>query len=277
MSDDPSDALVKVVAEKAGEEVGTILRPVANIVERLYGDALEPGMKEVGKLVKNSISLLGAPLEWAEGKKAQFIADSLRRVPEDRRTEVPVALLGPVLEGARYHDQGTPLYEMFAELLARGFDEQRQGEAHPAYVVVLGQLSPDEARLLELTSKDEVEIQALQFRPGLSLEQLSSYVEDKLDDELYIARAQNDWRMLEVWQGHEVLHYPKQMNFYYEHLKHLGLVTLRHEERAILFPPSGPRTPDTFGAEQNVEGLYLTRFGRGFVEACIPETREWGW
>lgn len=278
MSDDPSDALVKVAAEKAGEEVGAILRPVANIVERLYGDAIEPGMEEVGKLVKDSISLLRTPVEWAAGKKAQFIADSLRRVPEEQRVEVHVALLGPVLDGARYHDQGTPLYEMFAELLARGFDSERQFEAHPAYVVVLGQLSPDEAHVLDLTSRAELEIQSLRARPGLSLEELSSYmVATEFDEELFVPQAPREWPFREAWRGHEVLHYPEQMSFYYEHMKHLGLLELRHEARALRFPQGRARTPETLGAEENVEGLYLTRFGRGFVEACIPETREWGW
>jgi hypothetical protein len=65
----------------------------------------------------------------------------------------PPQILGPVLESIRYEPEGTPIGEMFSELLSRSMDEERQGEARPSYPILIRQLSSDEAKLLLLLSE----------------------------------------------------------------------------------------------------------------------------
>ena len=167
---------------------------------------------------------------------------------------------------------------MFAELLARGFDSQRQGEAHPAYVVVLGQLSSDEARMLELASRNELSSHLIKYRKNLTPEIVLSCVEDVMEPSKdRLGSFTGGWPSFVKWEGHEQLHDPTRVEFYYEHLEHLGLVTKEKVERVLLFARKGTRKIGDIKAEQNPCLIRLTRFGRGFVEACIPETREWGW
>ncbi|WP_211960885.1 Abi-alpha family protein [Cupriavidus plantarum] len=41
-------------------------------------------------------------------------------------------------------------------LLSRGMDRERVGEAHPAFIQIVGQLAPDEAVLIEQISAGQL-------------------------------------------------------------------------------------------------------------------------
>lgn len=55
---------------------------------------------------------------------------------------------GPALEALRYTGHEESLREMYANLLAASMDTRTAQGAHPAFVEIIKQLTPDEARLL---------------------------------------------------------------------------------------------------------------------------------
>lgn len=57
-------------------------------------------------------------------------------------------IAGPIFRDSEFERPGSPIWEMWKELLARACDSSRLDEAHPAYMEIIKQLSADEAKLL---------------------------------------------------------------------------------------------------------------------------------
>jgi hypothetical protein len=87
-------------------------------------------------------------LAAVQDRYRRFLDKSVRRVSEQHRISPAPQILGPVLEGIRYEPEDTPIDEMFSQLLSRSMDSERVHEAHPAYPILIKQLSADEARIL---------------------------------------------------------------------------------------------------------------------------------
>lgn len=101
----------------------------------------------VGRLVTIGDSLL-AHAQRGIVNLVDLIRQAVQRVPQERLREPPVEQLVPLLEAAKHQIPGTPLWDMFAELLAKTFDAEAHRVVHPAFAGLVAQMSPDEARLV---------------------------------------------------------------------------------------------------------------------------------
>ena len=117
-------------------------------------EALTPAVAPTGQLMADlvkTIQLALAPLQFAaayQDRLRNFIDASVRRVSPANRVSPAPQILGPIIEGIRYEPEGTPIDQMFSELLSRSMDAEHLNEAHPAYPFLIKQLSADEARIL---------------------------------------------------------------------------------------------------------------------------------
>src|SRR5260370_11638246 len=123
-------------------------------VKAIYEDAAAPAAKQAGQLFEDllkALQLALAPVQLLgalQDRFRSFIDTAVRRVPEADRISPAPQIIGPVLEGIRYEPEGTPIDQMFSELLSRSMDRTRVNEAHPAYPIIIKQLSSDEAKIL---------------------------------------------------------------------------------------------------------------------------------
>jgi hypothetical protein len=136
---------------KAGVDVAV------EAVKLAYDDALKPLAVEVGKAlgtVGKTVNMALAPLRglvWSWEKIEGYVLQNAERILNERG--VPGESIGtpdpdiavPALEALRY----SKLRENYVKLLATAMDTTTSAQAHPAFVEVLKQLSPDEARILE--------------------------------------------------------------------------------------------------------------------------------
>lgn len=124
----------------------------------IYEDAIRPVAKQIGKsleTVGKAINVALAPvgmLVWGYDKCQEFIstkvADRLKDVlPEDIVTPKP-NVAGPAIEALRYTGHEESLSDMYANLLAAAMDKNTADGAHPAFVEIIKQLTPDEAKLI---------------------------------------------------------------------------------------------------------------------------------
>ena len=124
----------------------------------IYEDAIQPVAKQLGKsleTVGKAINIALAPvgiLVWGYDKCQEFIAtkvaDRLKDVPpEDIITPKP-NVAGPAIEALRYTGHEESLSDMYANLLAAAMDKNTAAGAHPAFVEIIKQLTPDEAKLI---------------------------------------------------------------------------------------------------------------------------------
>jgi hypothetical protein len=131
----------------------------------IYQDAIQPAAKEVGKgleLVAKAVNAALVPVEglvWGVEKIREFVhsrvSEKLKDVPPERIQAPDPHVAGPALEALRYSGHHDELSEMFANLLATSMDRYTAINAHPSFVDIIKELTPDEAKILTvLATKD---------------------------------------------------------------------------------------------------------------------------
>lgn len=126
----------------------------------IYQDAIQPAAKEVGtalQTVAKTIHIALAPvsaLVWGYEQIKDYVTASLieklKNVPKERIVSPSPTVAGPTLEALRYAGHEPTLRELYANLLATSMDAGTAQEAHPAFVEIIRQLTPDEARIVRL-------------------------------------------------------------------------------------------------------------------------------
>ena len=233
------DALGKLVPKEA--------------INKLYDDALSGPAKEIGKLGTDALKtarLLLAPLQYAaayQDRLEQIIKRISARVPEERRVEPPLEIVGPTLEKLQHVREGTELSDMFEEILTKSIDGDVQASIHPSFSHIVSMLSRDEAWIL-------YRLKGMDF---------------KVTDHLDLDRAANRFKNRVVEKSdlpsHE-LFLPDKMDLFYAHLDALGFATWPVErEEPTFVVPNGLQT----GLRRQSK-MTLTEFGRLFVSACVP-------
>lgn len=126
----------------------------------VYQDAVQPAAKEVGKTLETiakTVNVALAPvsaLVWCYDQIKDFVdnkvSEKLQNVPSDKIVTPPTHIAGPALESLRYTGSIDELKELYANLIASSMDKDSTKEAHPSFVEIIKQLSPDEAKLLSV-------------------------------------------------------------------------------------------------------------------------------
>lgn len=124
----------------------------------IYDDGLKPAVKEISKSLMTVFGLVNTllyPLEElrknSEYKHEHFMKELSERakvIPEDKLVTPPLHISGPAFEALRYTMDVKELRGMFIEFLACAMNSDTEGDAHPSFVEVIKQLSPDEAKIL---------------------------------------------------------------------------------------------------------------------------------
>lgn len=126
----------------------------------VYQDVVQPAAQEVGKAlqtVAKTVHIALAPvsvLVWGYDQIKEFVAtkvaDRLKNVPPENIVTPKPNVAGPVLESLRYTGHESLLSDLYANLLAASMDKATAYGAHPAFVEIIKQLTPDEAKLVGL-------------------------------------------------------------------------------------------------------------------------------
>jgi hypothetical protein len=224
-------------------------------VKELYSDAVQPPAKQVGKLAEDIMKVLRLalfPITFGAGLQDRyeaFIKKSVARVPEEKRVSPAPQILGPVLEGIRYEPEGTPIDEMFSELLSTSMDRERLNDAHPSFPSIIKQLSSDEAKILKkiFTSGAHPRIvQIFQLKGPLSITSTER-------NELPI----------------DGLSFPGNISMYTDRLIRLGLIQLHVEKGMEPIFSNGIQT-----GGRNFLICKFSETGESFMRACVGKDQQ---
>lgn len=126
----------------------------------VYQDVVQPAAQEIGKAlqtVAKTVHVALAPvsaLVWGYDQIKDFVstkvADRLKNVPPENIVTPKPNVAGPALDSLRYTGHESLLSDLYANLLAAAMDKATADGAHPAFVEIIKQLTPDEAKLLRL-------------------------------------------------------------------------------------------------------------------------------
>jgi len=72
-----------------------------------------------------------------------------RYVPVSNFIVPALPIAGRIFRESEFDDPGSPIWDMWVQLLARSCDRSRAGQAHPSFPWIISQLSSDEAKLLD--------------------------------------------------------------------------------------------------------------------------------
>lgn len=235
-------------------------------LKEFYADSLAPGARVMGSIVEDvmkAIHIALAPIQLAgvgQDRFRRFIEKARNNVAMERQIMPAPQVIGPVLEAIRYEPEGTPLEEMFAELLGSAMDKDRFPSVHPAFIQLITQLSSDEAVLLKALAGGRCR---LNYRLPY----------DQVRKEFGVAEAILDERPMNR------LMLPQSFDLYVLHLDNLGLVSYfdwKPQESEFEAIAQGGLSGQVVVSHRvqtatNVfKELKLTDWGTLFMMACSP-------
>lgn len=137
---------------------------IKGIVEAVpvYQDVVQPAAKEVGTALQTAaktLHVLLAPvsaLVWGYDKIKDHVttkvSEKLKDIPPERMRSPEPNVAGPTLEALRYTGYQASLRDLYTNLLATSIDSETAHQAHPAFVEIIKQMSPDEALIIRALS-----------------------------------------------------------------------------------------------------------------------------
>jgi hypothetical protein len=246
------------------------------LIVEIYGDAAKPGVRQVGKALETVLGLGNTvlwPITWANERSRIYLEKNLESyrkrleaIPTDRIAEVPPEVGVPIAEKLAYvRDQR--LSDLYVSLLAKASCVDTIEQAHPSFVNVINNLSPDEAKLLEYFVRHV--------------------------DLIFVTAKWFDTKMNTYgFAGQFLLHpdrlvgltFPSNVPAYLSNLSGLGLISI-HDDRTVaddapyadykavenywrsILPTKNEEFPErVLQIERGV--ICRTEFGRQFIRAC---------
>jgi hypothetical protein len=222
------------------------------------GESAEASLVRLGvALTRLSASAWWRAAGWSFGMARQVLGVA------DARAREATSRQGPRGDSARNGDArpSSSLRERGAELLRQSADVRIADEAHPAYERILGDLAPDEGRILRLLASQgpqpavdvrtarPLNIGSKLVEPGLSMiaEQAGCRRRDRTH-----AYLNNLYRLGLIWFSRERLEDPRRYQVLEAQPDVVG--ALRRAGRATTVRRS----------------IHLTPFGEDFCQLCLP-------
>ncbi|MBJ6926817.1 DUF4393 domain-containing protein [Vibrio cholerae] len=225
-------------------------------IEKIYDDLASDTVREIGDLAKNTVKAARcvlAPIDYLATQQDRFQRYLKRvndKVPEDSQINAHPQIAGPIMNGLKYVEEESIITEMFLNLLARAIDKDRVNEAHPAFVNIINQLSPDEAKILYYFERKQYKLkQRSTYYPSSNTFGPRTTINNEFPTER--------------------LMYPTNYFMYLDHLHSLNLAGVWQ---------TGNQQPTYSGGMQDgviiTSATQLTPFGQLFIKACVPEDIE---
>ena len=253
------------------ETSSTLVTVATEVFKTAYTDAFQPGAKEFGKTGETLGRAVNAALAPVRGavwgieliesfvkSKVQEKLEQKKVDPEDVQIPDPDIAV-PSIEALRY----SKLKEEFANLLASSMDKRSSADAHPSFVEILKQITPDEAKIINVFQSPLVGIPFISFRltqPNGGFNDLPSFI-SKIGENSGIER-------------------PENILGYMDNLQRLRLVHIPIGQRKN--DPDTYKELETFTSEfdqfANMEGyvlerlkgvVHLTEYGAKFKRTCL--------
>ena len=230
------------------DEIAKVL-PIAEV----YEDLLQPATKEVGKgleSVAKTARFALAPFEYLgslHDRYLEFLKRVTYKTQDKELVEVHPKITGSILEGIKYLEDDSILFDMFVELLSKAITKESSYSAHPAFVNIINQLSPDEALMVYMLKKKQYEFW-----------EQSDY--NSSTNRFYKTRIiRNDFPV-------DKLTFPDNYTMYINHLNNLqiaGVPEYKNQEPIVI---QGKQT----GVKIYRRTSFLD-FGALFSKCCIPD------
>jgi hypothetical protein len=164
------------------DSIKTARDGVALVGEILKAAGDNPNVKEAGqnlgqtaltitKTINNALLPLAA-VNFAFDKARAYFSEKFQQdisaktstIPPEQIVEPKASIAGPALQGLAFTHEEPNLKEMYLSLIATAMDGRVAGDAHPAFVEVIRQLSSEDAQLVRGALQSPVPIAIVEIR-----------------------------------------------------------------------------------------------------------------
>jgi len=227
----------------------------ADTVKKIYEDGLSTPVQESSKTITDFIKaarLFTAPVQLLaayQDRLTKYLNKVREGVPEARQIESPPSISGPVMERLKYLEETNHLTTLYLSLLQRSIDRERINEAHPAFMHIIDQLSPDEAMILFLLKSEPLRFE---------------YTMDLLvgeNNKQYFGSQ----KMIIDGTPRSKIAFVEYFNMYISHMTSLNLLRWPILDEQPICNEKKVQTGINMKSM-----IQLTQFGDLFVKACIP-------
>jgi hypothetical protein len=237
----------------------TVVGAVARIAEKVYDDVAGPSAKRVGQSFDDLLKIALTPADvvnWGYEKSKAWLQELLKQrtaqIPKHRLIPPSDRIAIPVVVGIAASGEAPEIRNLYAELLLKAMDRATVDQVHPAYVVTVGQLTPQEALVL-IGLRDRVNQNLFQERES-SMEFTGEKGIDQQFKEYCISIGLDAEGQSAIWL---------------ENLRRLGLLwTERLYDVQYFEKHQGLGRRGV--AKNDYRNLRFTEFGKRFLAACEP-------
>lgn len=244
----------KVLSETA-EALG-----LGSLLPAVYNDLLSPAAKELGEglaTIAKAVKISLAPVEatvWGYERIREWLSIRVTSILAERRAKEiqppPLSVAGPLIIQMLFASEEPDLREMYAKLLATSMDRATSDDAHPSFVALIQQLTPDEARILHhLTTLNRE-------WPSWTGEQESGDVQLALREICADAGVAD----------------PAKADLYIENLLRLRILSHVTGLTQSRYQPGGHTRHGSYGPSvltETSEYIELTSYGKALLDACV--------
>lgn len=145
-------------------QLGQEALKVPGLIVEIYGDLARPGVRQVGKALDTVLGLGNTilwPITWTNERSRIYLEKNLEKyrlrleqIPEEKIVSVAPEIGVPIAEKLAYV-RDERLSDLYVSLLSKASCADTVANAHPSFVNVINNLSPDEAQLLEYFTDNE--------------------------------------------------------------------------------------------------------------------------
>lgn len=256
-----------------------VIKGVPNILGMVYQDVAQPSVKAVGvalgTVFEFSTSIL-LPLKLCNEKfKLNFTKrlneykDKLEAIPEEKRCEVHPQVGIPIIEKLSY-TTSDEIADLFTTLLADASNLELSYTVHPAFITMIGRMSPDETKIIKYLD-DKTDILFCKFNGIVKMEEANKKGFVTLEKHVTILPFEIQFI------------YPQNLEAYLSNLVSLGILSdvygqykgdentynsiVQNSDYDKLLTEN---VPTKFQSIEIEKGFFeLTDFGRLFINACL--------
>ncbi|WP_068616559.1 DUF4393 domain-containing protein [Paenibacillus tuaregi] len=137
------------------EKLLDIAKSPIETATQLAKNTLEPASKELGEGLSSIFNLVFSPLQKLKIKKQieierykDLLLSEVSKIPPAEVIDPQLNIVGPALEASKYYVESDTMKKMFSKLIAKSVTKSLAEQAHPAFVEIIKQLSPLDAKAL---------------------------------------------------------------------------------------------------------------------------------
>ena len=252
------------------------------ILLEIYKDTAQPAVRAVGNALGTcfefvtswhwSLKLKSEKARLTFQKNLEKYAEELAKIPEEKRCEVHQQIGLPILDKLTYTTE-EDIADLFIMLLTSASNQDMVHTALPAFVSMISELSPDEARILNYL-KDKEDIAYCDFR-GVNKKNGKEILnnicrctiipdEVKLEHKDNIIIYLNNFVRLGILVDYNATFYRLEDTITYNRIQDIYLEKLKSD-----------LVPNKYQNIKILKSFYeITELGKRFIQACTKNTLE---